>query len=86
MHNKAKRLLRSIQAVEFTLLELNLYLDTHPHDKKALADFNTMCRQLHALKREYEKCYGLLTPCISNIYYQHSWSWIKEPWPWQICG
>lgn len=78
-----KRLLLSIQAIEFTALELNLYLNTHPDDKKALSDYNAACRQLLSLKRDYEARYGPLT----NFGYapsQFPWQWINEPWPWEI--
>ena len=80
-----RKLLRAVQALEFTAIEFNLYLDTHPEDKKALADFNTTCRQLQTVRREYENRYGPLTACGSTPS-RYPWPWIEEPWPWEIMG
>ena len=38
--NNDNSLLRAIQMYDFYLYDLNLYLDTHPNDKNALAKFN----------------------------------------------
>ena len=76
-------LLQEIQALEFTCVDLNLYLDTHPTDPNALADYNTTVQQLAVRKAEYAQAYGPFmgfgqeTVCPS-------WTWICEPWPWEI--
>ncbi|MDH7478435.1 MAG: spore coat protein CotJB [Syntrophomonadaceae bacterium] len=83
MHAEQKKALLEIQALEFTALELNLYLDTHPHDQKALNDYNAAVQQITRLKKDYESRYGPLT----NFGYassRHPWEWIKDPWPWEI--
>ena len=76
-------LLQEIQALEFTCVDLNLYLDTHPMDANALADYNAQAQQLAMRKAEYAQCYG---PLVN--YGQEtagpSWTWICEPWPWEI--
>ncbi|HEX2954791.1 MAG TPA: spore coat protein CotJB [Bacillota bacterium] len=83
MNEQQLQLLQEIMAVDFTLVELNLFLDTHPDDQRALADFNTCCEQSKILHTEYERCYGPLMPCgeASACY---PWKWIELPWPWQI--
>lgn len=83
MTNEQAQMLKTIQALEFTCLELNLYLDTHPDDQRALADFNTTAGQLAVAKRNYEMVFGPLTN------YGHSlsgggWRWIDDPWPWEM--
>lgn len=83
MANNRKSLLKKIMAEEFTAVELNLYLDTHPDDEKALNEFNDTVRKLNRLKQEYESEYGPLT----NFGYATSnypWKWVEEPWPWEI--
>lgn len=83
MDRECIKLLHKLQALEFTTLELNLYLDTHPDDQKALSDFNRFSRELLEAKQEYESLYG---PII-NYGYSSShgkWKWIDEPWPWEI--
>ncbi|NPV25847.1 MAG: spore coat protein CotJB [Firmicutes bacterium] len=83
MSQEQMKLLELIQALEFTALDLNLYLDTHPDDHQALLDFNVIVSQLNAAKRDYETRYGPLTN------YGHSpspraWKWIDDPWPWEV--
>lgn len=76
-------LLKEIQALEFTCIDLNLYLDTHPCDERALADYNANTQQLTCLKSEYTQRYGPLTNFgLEPVGGQ--WSWICEPWPWEI--
>ena len=54
-------MLKEIMAVDFSSIELNLYLDTHPMDQKALAIHNDYAIKLMKLKEEYQKKYAPLT-------------------------
>lgn len=72
--------LSELQALEFVLVELGLYLDTHQGDVQALELF----RQYAALEKEgkarYESLYG---PIIqTNTAQSKDWAWLKDPWPW----
>lgn len=80
--SERKRLLKRIMELEFVMVELNLYLDTHPRDQKALHDYNETLRELRKLKAEYTRQYGPLMPddIITDPRY---YTWVKEPWPWQ---
>lgn len=83
MESDRKRRLINIMAEEFTAVEFNLYLDTHPEDEKALNEYNDTVERLNQLKMEYEKEYGPLT----NFGYatsEYPWRWVEEPWPWEI--
>lgn len=82
MHNSRNRLLNQIRAIEFTTLELNLFLNSHPGDQQALRDYNNGVRQLKALKNEYERQYGPLIN-FGFGYSRSPWKWINEPWPWE---
>lgn len=73
-------LLREITALEFTVIELNLYLDTHPGDREALNRFNRTVMELRALKEAYDRDYGMLTPDSRS---SCPWEWLRGPWPWQ---
>ncbi len=74
-------MLKEIMALDFSSIELNLYLDTHPMDRKALAIHNDYAMKLNKLKEEYEMKYDLLThKHVSEC----PWQWISEPWPWEI--
>lgn len=76
--------LHELQAVDFVLCDLTLYLDTHPDDKKALAQFQQFQKRKHSLVQQYEAAFGPLyefgvSPSDSN-----RWTWSDTPWPWQV--
>ncbi|WP_164914320.1 spore coat protein CotJB [Aminipila luticellarii] len=74
-------LMRRVQMLSFVLVDVSLYLDTHPTDKAGLNFFNKYNTLYQSAKEEYEKNYGPLTIAGTND--TNSWSWIDEPWPWQ---
>lgn len=78
-----KRFLREIMETDFVLKELNLFLDTHPCHKAALAKFQKYEEKAAALKCEYEKLFGPLTPSVNNNL--EVWEWNDGPWPWENC-
>ena len=68
-----------IKALDFAIIELGLYLDTHPEDQRALCMHKEYTKQVNDLKDKYQKMYGPLTifyPC-------NKWRWIENPWPWE---
>ncbi|MFU0824424.1 spore coat protein CotJB [Clostridium sp.] len=75
-------LLRQIQQVEFALVDLNLYLDNHPTNKKAIEDFNEFQEEYMKLKKEYETRFRMFAN-FGNSKADPSWSWVDEPWPWE---
>ena len=80
-NNGAGSLLRRIQAEDFALYEVALYLDAYPTNKKALAFYDQHKRELAALKEEYRQKYGPLT--IYDNADASEWQWVKGPWPWE---
>ncbi len=76
-----EELLNQINDYEFTLIDINLFLDTHPSDKKALADYNTYATELAALKNRFIKEYGPLQN-FGNSTSEGSWKWNTQTWPW----
>lgn len=72
---------REVQQWDFTVLEINLYLDTHPNDAKAMAEFASACEKLAAAKERYAAAGCPLTPCTSVS--GGRWSWSATPWPWE---
>ena len=76
---KREEIMMKIKELDFAVIELALYLDTHPEDKKVLCLHNHYARELKELKDKYQKIYGPLTinyPC-------NKWRWLEEPWPWE---
>lgn len=71
-----EELKNQIMCLEFAIVELALYLDTHPDDEKALCLHRKYCQECKELKDKYQKVYGPLSinfPC-------RKWRWLEEPW------
>ena len=74
-----ENMLNRIKEYNFSVIELSLYLNTHPNDEKALYLHKKYSTELKELKEKYQKIYGPLT-----IYYpSNKWRWIEGPWPWE---
>ena len=75
--------LGELQALEFVLIELALYLDTHKDDAEAFALFQQYAALEKAGREKYESLYGPLFQ--GSTAGQKSFScWIKNPWPWDF--
>lgn len=72
---------RGLDEMGFSLWELHLYLDTHPHDAQALAEYNMLSNKLHEARAHYEQLHGPIDPTQSGN--QESWQWVQGPWPWE---
>lgn len=75
-HGNRREMANEIKELNFSIIDIELYLDTHPEDQKALCLHKGYCRKLKDLKDKYEKVYGSLSiycPC-------NKWRWIEEPW------
>jgi len=80
MDQNQANLLKDIMAVDFTLIDLHLYLDTHPCDQKALAIYNNCLQRSKMLRDTYERLYTPLNATAS--FSRFPWQWIENPWPW----
>ena len=72
-------MLKKIKCLKFAVIELGLYLDTHPDDTKAICLHNRYSKELKEICDKYQKVYGPLTieyPC-------NKWRWLEGPWPWE---
>ena len=81
MGERAK-MMRCIQMYDFALIEVGMFLNTHPNNAEALAYY----RQTQALRDEavalYEKRFGPLT-MMSPVAAEGCWKWVEGPWPWE---
>ena len=75
------RLLKDISIIDFTLVELIQYLDTHPFDKQAMEYFNHYARIDNQLMKDFATRYYPLTAEHSSS--THEWSWALSPMPWE---
>lgn len=72
-------MMMQLRAYKFSIIELGLYLDTHPDDEKALCLHREYTNKAKELSDKYQKMFGPLTifyPC-------KKWRWLEEPWPWE---
>lgn len=74
-------LMKLIQSTNFTVIELGLYLDTHPNCPCGLSAYEDYSRTLKRAVEIYERKYGPLT--IYGVECDDSWTWVETPWPWQ---
>lgn len=76
------QLLKKVQMLSFVLVDVNLYLNTHPKDGAALNYFDKYRALLKKAQDEYTSVYGPLTPGSVNS--ADGWTWIDKPWPWEM--
>lgn len=76
-------LLEKLQAVDFVLVELNLYLDTHPDDLDALKQFNQLTQERMHMANHFQQLYGPLQN-FGRSFSKFPWEWSQVPWPWQV--
>ena len=81
--NEKAMMKKSIDSICFSILETELFLDTHPRDHKAMH----MLREYRRRKREaiaaYEAKFGKYIVTTDDVPATDRWSWIDSPWPWE---
>ncbi len=81
MNNEQTMQLRRLSSVHFALVELNLFLDTHPNNAEALKMFNSYKSKYETMLRAYEQKYGPITTL--GVTGNATWDWATGPWPWE---
>lgn len=71
--------LSELQALEFVVLELGAYLDTHPDDVEAFSLFKQYSAMEKTAKAAYESKFG---PLIQSNAAGDQYRWLQDPWPW----
>lgn len=83
--NQKEHMLRDIGIVSFTLVDLALYLDTHPNDCKAMEYFNHYNKIYHQLVKDFSQQYYPLMLTGSDS--AKEWRWGAAPLPWEgVCS
>lgn len=81
--DEREKLLYKLQGYEFAMLEVGLFLDTHPKDQTALTYFKQYREMKHQVEAEYTRMYGPITmDHMDNDL--STWRWIENPWPWEM--
>ena len=81
--NERETLLYQIMQYKFALIELNLYLDTHPNDTTTVNLYNKYLDIEKQMCDKYESMYGPLS-LDSNYLGKNNWNWKNSPWPWEV--
>ena len=76
------RLLEEIGILDFVVVELVLFLDTHPCHQEAMHYFDYYNQMLQEKMREYGNLYGPLTLEQARGG-TNEFMWTVQPWPWE---
>lgn len=79
--NGEVQMLKEISIIDFVLIELMLYLDTHPYDRSAMEHFNHYNRIKGRMEREFAMKFFPLTKDMAES--DKEWRWGKAPMPWE---
>ena len=81
--NCQKAMMKKIQETDFAIIDLNLFLDTHPECEEALELLTKLCATSKSLKKDYQKNYGPLY--VENTPNNTPFQWIEATckWPWE---
>ena len=74
-------MLKKLTALDFYIIDLHLYLNTHPNDKDAIMKYNAVVKEATAMRQEYQEQFGMLMAGTTPS--KVPWQWIDNPWPWQ---
>ena len=77
-----QEMMKKLQELSFMLVELNLFLDTHPDNRETRELYNTYSGQMASLREDYFAAYGP-TMNFGICPAGDSFSWINSPWPWE---
>lgn len=84
MQNAEKdRLYHDIGIIDFVVVEMTLYLDTHPTDMEAMEYLNHYVRMKNQTMREFAAKFGPLRISDTDGCKQDEWKWATQPWPWE---
>lgn len=79
--SEMNRALRDISIIDFAMVDLIEYLDTHPFDKQAMEYFNHYSRIKNQMSRDFAMRYYPLTAAASTD--TKEWNWVLSPMPWE---
>lgn len=82
--SEQEKMLHDISVLSFVVVDLTLYLDTHPNDKEAMEYFNHYNNLYNRLSKEYAKRYEPLTIATIDLDDCNKvWKWGLSPMPWE---
>lgn len=79
MSEEQLKMLTELMEVGFCLIEMSMFLDTHPNDERGVALHNAYAAKYKELTDTYNLKFEALT---SNDFSETPWEFINDPWPW----
>ena len=76
-----EKMMQRVREAAFALIDIGLYLDSHPNDENAMDYYNRYQQINREVRREYEQMYGPLTS--NGVDTSDGWTWVRDPWPWE---
>ena len=77
-----EKLMCEVNKAQFAAVEVGMFLDTHPGNKKALEAMRMYTEKYKELKYKYEEKFGMIDIYSPN-HCADRWSWVDNPWPWE---
>lgn len=81
--NEQERLLHNISLMDFVIVEMTEYLDTHPTDSEAIDYLKHYVRMKNQALREYASKFSPLTIASADASPCGEWTWATTPMPWE---
>lgn len=81
--NDMNRMLKDIGIVDFILVDLMLYLDTHPHDQAALNYFNHYSKIKSKMVHDFSVTYYPLVKEYNESNKEFRWNSPNTPLAWE---
>lgn len=82
MNGEQKKMLYEISMIDFAIVEMNEYLDTHPYDSETVAYIAQYNRVKNKMMQEYANRYWPLS-VRSIMESENEWTWALTPMPWE---
>lgn len=74
--------LNELQALSFVILELGLYLDTHPNDDEAFYLYQKYVELEEETRKKLERKGHSYQFYQKESAEEDSYTWVSDPWPW----
>ena len=78
-----EKLMCELNKYQFAAVEVGMFLDTHPCNKKALESMRVYTEKYKELKHRYEEKFGMIDIYSPNNC-ENKWPWVENPWPWEF--
>lgn len=81
VNKEQQRMLNDIGIVDFTLVDIMLFLDTHPGNQEAMEHFNHFAKIKTKMVKDFSQMYYPLVKEYAES--SNEWRWGNAPLPWE---